>query len=91
MSADSVRCQLDIRVVDGKLEDAIRELKRLTCNVRRDLKRRQQWGWKPSEKRRNKRWFAPKKRRWPNGDDELESARRDQQMYTRRAELERSK
>lgn len=90
MPSDSVRCLGDVLVVAGKLEEAIRELRSFNYDKYRDLRRRRRDGAKPGEKRRNKHHFAPWKRpwreRWRNhGDDELEQARRDQAMYTRRS------
>jgi hypothetical protein len=90
MPTDAVRCRVDVLVEDGKIEEAIRELKRLSISVRAELKRRRRDGPKPSERRRNKRYFAAAKRwrfRYPygsRGDDELERSRRDQAVYTER-------
>ena len=88
MPTDAIRCRVDVLVRDGKIEEAIRELARRSEGVRTELRRRRRDGPKPSEKRRNKRWFAPSKRwnlRWgARADDELEQARRDQAMCTER-------
>ena len=86
MPTEVIRCRTDVLVEDGKIEAAIRELKRVSEGVRTELRRRRRDGPKPSEKRRNKRWFAASKRRslrWGvSGDDALEQARRDQAVYT---------
>ncbi len=88
MPTDAVRCCVDVLVEDGRIEAAIRDLKRRSSVVGDELRRRRRDGPKPSEKRRNKRWFAASKKRslrWNvRPDDELEQARRDQAMFTAR-------
>jgi ribosomal protein S21 len=89
MSTDSVRCRVDIWVVDGRLDDALRDLRRSSAGVLRELRIRRRVGPKPSERRRNKPWFANRFSRWrwkwrDEAEAELERARRDQEMFTRR-------
>ncbi|APR85593.1 Hypothetical protein A7982_10942 [Minicystis rosea] len=80
-------------VVDGKLNDAIRELKWLSYPELRALRKRLRESPKPSEKRRRKHYDARRRHhrlRWLHrGDDLLEQARRDQAMYTERGEREK--
>ena len=96
MPTDSVRCRVDILVVDGKLEEALDELRMIRGGALRELRKRRRQGPKPSEKRRYKRyfarWFLRRRWRWRDqAEDELERARRDQAMFTRRAVLKRAK
>jgi ribosomal protein S21 len=95
MPTDSVRCRVDILVVDGKLEEALRDLRKSSGGVLRELRKRRRVGPKPSEKRRNKRWFANRflRLRWKwrdEDEDEFERARRDQEMFTRRCASQRA-
>ncbi|WP_272459660.1 hypothetical protein [Polyangium jinanense] len=91
MPTDAVRCRVDVLVVDGKLEEALRELRKCSGDTLRELRKRRRDGPKPSEKRRNKRYFVNRFSGWrwrlARAEDELERARRDQEMFTRRAAL----
>jgi ribosomal protein S21 len=89
MPTDSVRCRVDILVVDGRLEEALHEFRKASGGVLRELRKRRRVGPKPSEKRRHKRWFAKRFLRWrwkwrDQAEDELELGRRDQQTFSRR-------
>lgn len=91
MPTDSVRCRVDILVVEGQLERALKRLLRASGDVRGALHRRRRDGAKPSVKRRAKRFFGRNPLAWYRRewvDDERRRARRAEQRQVNRAALQ---